>query len=76
MLELLITCVEITCLFGYLYGAYLVVRHAADLESPEAAWNRYARTPTTARSCRNIVPTSDGPIGTPPAAHGRWWVAE
>jgi len=41
MLELVSACVQITCLFGYLYGAYLVVKHAAGLESPESARSRY-----------------------------------
>ena len=41
MLELVIACVQITCLFGYLYGAYLVVKRAVGLESPESARNRY-----------------------------------
>ena len=50
MLELLIACVQITCLVGYLYGGYIVVKHASGFGSPEAARSRYAPRPDSGHS--------------------------
>ena len=37
MLEILFTCGQVACLAGYLFGAYVVVAHAARRVAPEAA---------------------------------------